>query len=78
MIFLCAIYRIALPGSGSDYAPFRDKLGVPIIDLWYTYDVSHTILFSQNITISLSVSKRISSFYDRCSVSVVVVIEKLI
>lgn len=36
--------RIALPGSGSDYAPFRDKLGVPIIDLWYTYDPDLNVL----------------------------------
>ncbi|KAL3873956.1 hypothetical protein ACJMK2_037032 [Sinanodonta woodiana] len=30
--------KIDLPGSGSDYAGFRDRLGVPIVDLRYTYD----------------------------------------
>ncbi|XP_053398009.1 N-acetylated-alpha-linked acidic dipeptidase 2-like [Mercenaria mercenaria] len=29
---------ITLPGSGSDYAPFRDRLGVPVVDLRYTWD----------------------------------------
>lgn len=36
--------KISLPGSGSDYAPFRDKLGLPIIDMWYTYDPSLQVL----------------------------------
>ena len=31
-------YRVDLPGSGSDHAPFRDQLGVPIVDMWFTYD----------------------------------------
>lgn len=29
---------VTLPGSGSDYAPFRDRLGVPVVDLRYTWD----------------------------------------
>ncbi|KAK3598383.1 hypothetical protein CHS0354_034557 [Potamilus streckersoni] len=29
---------IDLPGSGSDYASFRDRIGVPIVDICYTYD----------------------------------------
>ncbi|KAL4238328.1 hypothetical protein ACF0H5_003039 [Mactra antiquata] len=32
--------KIKLPGSGSDYAPFRDRLGVPVIDLRYAFDES--------------------------------------
>ena len=32
------LFRISLPGSGSDYAPFRDRLGVPCVDIRYTYD----------------------------------------
>ncbi|WAR23314.1 NALD2-like protein [Mya arenaria] len=30
--------RISLPGSGSDYAPFRDRVGIPIMDIRYTWD----------------------------------------
>ncbi|KAL3873961.1 hypothetical protein ACJMK2_037036 [Sinanodonta woodiana] len=30
--------RVNLPGSGSDYAGFRDRLGVPCIDISYIYD----------------------------------------
>ncbi|KAL3873960.1 hypothetical protein ACJMK2_037035 [Sinanodonta woodiana] len=29
---------IELAGSGSDYSVFRDRLGVPIVDICYTYD----------------------------------------
>ena len=35
--FLCP-FSVDLPGSGSDHAPFRDQLGVPIVDMWFTYD----------------------------------------
>ncbi|XP_060586029.1 N-acetylated-alpha-linked acidic dipeptidase 2-like [Ruditapes philippinarum] len=30
--------KINIPGSGSDYAPFRDRLGLPIIDLHFKYN----------------------------------------
>ncbi|XP_053400841.1 N-acetylated-alpha-linked acidic dipeptidase 2-like isoform X2 [Mercenaria mercenaria] len=29
--------RITLPGSGSDYAPFRDRLGLPVVDVRFTH-----------------------------------------
>lgn len=32
--------RVTLPGSGSDYAPFRDRLGVPVVDIRYTWESS--------------------------------------
>lgn len=30
--------EVALPGSGSDYAPFRDRIGIPCVDIRYTWD----------------------------------------
>ncbi|XP_060559269.1 N-acetylated-alpha-linked acidic dipeptidase 2-like [Ruditapes philippinarum] len=29
---------ITLPGSGSDYAPFRDRIGIPNVDIRFTWD----------------------------------------
>jgi len=31
-------FRVSLPGSGSDYAPFRDRIGIPCVDIRYTWD----------------------------------------
>lgn len=30
--------QINLPGAGSDYAPFRDRLGIPVLDMRFTWD----------------------------------------
>ncbi|XP_053398140.1 N-acetylated-alpha-linked acidic dipeptidase 2-like [Mercenaria mercenaria] len=30
--------EISLPGAGSDYAPFRDRLGVPVMDIRFTWN----------------------------------------
>lgn len=30
--------QIRLPGAGSDYAPFRDRLGLPVMDVRFTWD----------------------------------------
>ncbi|KAL4238036.1 hypothetical protein ACF0H5_002747 [Mactra antiquata] len=32
--------KVTLPGSGSDYAPFRDRIGIPCVDIRYTWDSS--------------------------------------
>lgn len=29
---------VSLPGSGSDFAPFRDRVGIPCVDIRYTWD----------------------------------------
>lgn len=42
-VIISYCFRIGLPGSGSDYASFRDRLGVPIVGLSYTFDVSKVV-----------------------------------
>ena len=31
-------YRVLLPGSGSDFAPFRDRVGAPVSQIRFTFD----------------------------------------
>lgn len=31
-------FSVHLPGSGSDYAPFRDRIGIPCVDIRYTWN----------------------------------------
>ena len=37
-------FRVKLPGSGSDYAPFRDRIGIPCVDIRYTFDKVSKVL----------------------------------
>lgn len=47
VLFACNLYffSVALPGSGSDYAPFRDRIGLPCVDIRYTWDSVSTTLY---------------------------------
>ena len=63
----CSYFRISSMGSGSDYAPFIQRVGLPCIDVRYTYDSVSILTAYEHLDIKLSVHE-MKRKLSRCSI----------